>query len=120
VDYQKGEACLRTRDFPRARGFLESAVRADPRAEYQAALAWTYVIDPAGRDLPRARVLLAEAVRDPTCDRAQYVAGVVAREEGNEAEAERFFRAAVAANPRHGDALRELKTLEGRRGQRRH
>jgi curved DNA-binding protein CbpA len=119
VDYQKGEACLRTRDFPRARGFLESAVRADPRAEYQAALAWTYVIDPAGRDLPRARTILAEAVRDPTCDRAQFVAGVVAREEGNEPEAERFFRAAVAANPRHGDALRELKALEGRRSQRR-
>jgi len=117
VDYQKGEACLRTRDFPRARGFLESAVRADPRAEYQAALAWTYVIDPAGRDLPRARGLLAEAVKDLACDRAQYVAGVVAREEGAEAEAERYFRAAVAANPRHGDALRELKALEGRRGQ---
>ena len=116
VDFQKGEACLRTRDFARARGFLESAVRADPRAEYQAALAWTYVVDPVGRDLPRARGLLAEAVKDLRCDRAQYVAGVVAREEGQEAEAERHFRAAVAANPRHGDALRELKALEGRRG----
>jgi len=42
---------------------------------------------------------------------------VVAREEGAEAEAERYFRAAVAANPRHGDALRELKAVEGRRGQ---
>jgi len=47
------------------------------------------------------------------------VAGIVARDEGNEAEAERFFRAAVAANPRHVDALRELKQVEGRRAQRR-
>ncbi len=116
VDFQKGEACLRTRDYPRARGFLESAVRADPRAEYQAALAWTWVIDLAGRDLARARRILADAVKDEACDRAQYVAGVVAREEGQEAEAERFFRAAVAANPRHADAARELKALEGRRG----
>jgi Tfp pilus assembly protein PilF len=116
VDFQKGEACLRTRDYPRARGFLESAVRADPRAEYQAALAWTWVIDLGGRDLGKARKILAEAVKDEACDRAQYVAGVVAREEGQEAEAERYFRAAVAANPRHADAVRELKALEGRRG----
>ncbi len=119
VDFQKGEACIRTRDFARARGFLESAIRADGRAEYQAALAWTYVVDPAGKDLARARALAVEAAKDAACDRAQYVAGIVARDEGNEAEAERFFRAAVAANPRHVDALRELKQVEGRRAQRR-
>jgi tetratricopeptide (TPR) repeat protein len=119
VDFPKGEACIRTRDFARARGFLESAVRADGRAEYQAALAWTYVVDPAGKDLAKARALVAEAVKDARCDRAQYVAGIVARDEGNEAEAERFFRAAVAANPRHTDALRELKQVEGRRAHRR-
>ncbi|MCM2334193.1 MAG: DnaJ domain-containing protein [Anaeromyxobacteraceae bacterium] len=119
VDYQKGEACIRTRDFARARGFLESAIRADGRAEYQAALAWTYVVDPAGKDLAKARALAVEAAKEATCDRAQYVAGIVARDEGNEAEAERYFRAAVAANPRHVDALRELKQVEGRRAQRR-
>ncbi|HET9553931.1 MAG TPA: DnaJ domain-containing protein [Anaeromyxobacteraceae bacterium] len=119
IDWQKGEACLRTRDFARARGFLESAIRADPRAEYQAALAWSFVVDRAGRDLGRARAILAEALRDASCDRAMFVAGVVAREEGADAEAERHFRAAVAANPRNADALRELKLLEARRGQRR-
>jgi hypothetical protein len=119
IDFQKGEACLRTRDFARARGFLESAVRADARPEFLAALAWTYVVDPVAKDLTKARTLLAEAIKDPRCDRAQYVAGVVAREEGAEGEAERFFRAALAANPRHADALRELKVLEGRRTSRR-
>jgi len=119
VDFQKGEACIRTRDFGRARGFLESAIRADARAEYQAALAWTYLADPAAKDLAKARALASEAAKDARCDRAQYVAGVVARDEGNEAEAERYFRAAVAANPRHADALRELKQVEGRRAQRR-
>ena len=119
VDFQKGEACIRTRDFARARGFLESAIRADGRAEYQAALAWTYLVDPAGKDLAKARALAVEAAKEASCDRAQYVAGIVARDEGNEAEAERFFRAAVAVNPRHADALRELKQIEGRRAQRR-
>jgi len=117
VDFQKGEACLRTRDFARARGFLESAVRADPRAEYQAALAWTYVVDPASRDLGRAKAIALEAALDAGCDRAQFVAGVISREEGSDADAERYFRAALAANPRHADAQRELKALEGRRTQ---
>jgi tetratricopeptide (TPR) repeat protein len=119
IDFQKGEACIRTRDFTRARGFLESAVRADGRAEYRAALAWTYLADPVGKDLAKARALLGDAVKETACDRAQYVAGIVARDEGNEVEAERCFRAAVAANPRHADALRELKQAEGRRAQRR-
>jgi tetratricopeptide (TPR) repeat protein len=119
VDFQKGEACLRTRDLARARGFLESAVRADPRPEHVAALAWTWVVDPGTRDLARARALLADAVKDAACDRAQFVMGVVAREEGNEPEAERWFRAALAANPRHPEAIRELKLLEGRRAHRR-
>jgi hypothetical protein len=119
IDFQKGEACLRTRDYARARGFLESAVRADARAEYQAALAWTYLVDPAGKDLAKARAMVAEAAKDLKCDRAQYVAGIVARDEGSEGEAERFFRAALAVNPRHADALRELKLVEGRRAQRR-
>ena len=41
------------------------------------------------------------------------MAGIVAREEGSEVEAERHFRAAVAANPRHADALRELRRSRG-------
>jgi tetratricopeptide (TPR) repeat protein len=117
TDFQKGEVCLRTRDYARARGFLESAVRADPRAEYQAALAMSYLVDAAGRDVAHARTLINAALAVPGNDRVHFVAGMVAREEGNEGEAERQFRAAVVANPRHSDALRELRHLEGRRGQ---
>jgi len=119
IDSQKAEACIRTRDFARARGFLESALRSDGRAEYQAALAWTYIADTASKDLAKAKGLVADALKDQACDRARFVAGILARDEGNEAEAERFFRAAIAINPRHADAVRELRTLEGRRGQRR-
>lgn len=119
VDFQKAEACLRTRDLARARGFYESAVRADPRAEYQAALAFALIVDPQRRDRERAHTLLDEATRDPGCHRAQYVAGILARDEGDDGRAERLFRAAVAANPRHSDALRELRALEARRVDRR-
>ena len=119
VDFQKGEACIRTRDWARARGFLESAVRADPRPDYQAALAFACLADPARKDRDRARQLLAEATRDPACDRAFYVAGILARDEGDEGAAERHFRAAIKANPRNADAVRELRLAEGRRAEKR-
>jgi cytochrome c-type biogenesis protein CcmH/NrfG len=114
-----GEACLRTRDLGRARGFYEAAVRADPRPEYQAALAFVLLADPRARDRDRARGLLAEATRDAGCDRAVYVAGLLARDEGDDATAERLLRAVIRANPRHVDAVRELRALEARRIDRR-
>jgi tetratricopeptide (TPR) repeat protein len=119
VDFLKGEACLRTRDFARARGFYEAALRSDPRSEYRAALAWAYVADPACKDRERARALLDEATKDAACDRALYVAGIVARDDKDEDTAERLFRAALKANPRNADATRELRRLEARRAGRR-
>lgn len=115
LDFAKGEACLRTRDWARARGFYEAAVRADPRPEHLAALAYTLLADPRYRDLARARALLEEAVRDPRCDRGLYVAGLLARDEGDDLRAERMFRAAAAANPRAVEPLRELRALDERR-----
>jgi Tfp pilus assembly protein PilF len=119
VDFMKGEACVRTRDFARARGFLESAVRADPSAAYQAALAWAYVADPNHKDRARAKALIADALKDPACDRALFVAGILARDDGEDGTAERHFRAAVKVNPRNHEAARELRLLEGRRAERR-
>jgi curved DNA-binding protein CbpA len=119
LDFQKGEACIRTRDFTRARGFLESAVRADPRAEHQAALAWAIMNDPGARDREKARALALEAARDASCERAQYVAGIFARDAEDAGTAERFFRACLKANPKHADAQRELRLLESRRADRR-
>jgi hypothetical protein len=119
VEFQKGEACLRTRDFARARGFLESAVRVDPRPEYRATLAWAFVSDPACKDRMRARALAAEAAKDASCDRALLVAGIIARDDGDDVAAERHFRAALDANPRNAEAARELRHLEARRSQRR-
>ena len=115
VDFAKGEACLRTRDWVRARGFFEAAVRADPLPEYKASVALAIVCDPVSKDRNRARNLVEDALRTPSCDRAAYVAGILARDDGNEARAERMLRAAVAANPRNADAVRELRLLERKR-----
>jgi hypothetical protein len=115
LDFARGEACLRTRDWTRARGFHEAAVRADPRPEHLAALAYTFLADPVGRDRERARTLLADAVRGGGCARALYVSGLLARDEADEAGAERLFRAAAAADPRAPEPLRELRALDARR-----
>ena len=115
IDFQKGEACHRTRDFARARQFFEAAIQADPRSEYRAALAATIFADAKATDRGRLAEILAEATKDPACDRAHYLAGLVARQEGDEARAERAFRAAVKANPGHADAARELRRIEAAR-----
>jgi len=115
VDFQKGEACHRTRDFARARQFFEAAIQADPRAEYQVALAGTILADPRATDRGRLKELVAEAAKDPTCDRAHYLAGVLARQEGDEAAAEKAFRAAVQANAGNAEAARELRRIEAAR-----
>ena len=115
TDFAKGEACLRTRDWVKARGFLEAAVRADTQPDYQAALALAIVSDPASRDQERARTLVEEALRNPACDRAAYVAGLLARDASDDARAEKLFRAALAANPRNADAVRELRLLDRKR-----
>ncbi|HEX9049599.1 MAG TPA: DnaJ domain-containing protein, partial [Anaeromyxobacter sp.] len=119
VDFMKGDACLRTRDFSRARGFFEAAIRADRRPEYVAALAQSWLVDAAHRDKEKVRALLDEATKDPSCDRAQLVAGLLAREEGDDAAAERHFRAAAEANPRNVDAVREHRLAMARRSDRR-
>ena len=115
VDYQKGEACHRTRDYGKARLFFEAAIRGDPRAEYHAALAGTILADPRAPDRDRVKELLAEATRDPACDRGLFLAGLVARQERNDALSEKMFRAALKANPKNADAVREVRLLDGRR-----
>jgi hypothetical protein len=115
MDFVKGEACLRTRDFTRARGFYEAAVRSDPRAEYRAALALAILSDPSCKERDRARQLSAEAVKDPTCGRAAFVAGLLARDDREDARAEKHFKAALVIDPRNADAVRELRLIERKR-----
>lgn len=118
IDFQKGEACLRTRDFTRARGFYEAAVRGHPRADYQAALAWALWFDPKAPDRARAKETLAAALRDPSSDRAAYTGATIARDEGDDPQAEHLFRLALKANPGHVEAEREIRLIEARRRKR--
>jgi tetratricopeptide (TPR) repeat protein len=115
VDHAKGDACLRTGDAPRARGFFEAALRADPRPEYRASLALTFALDPQRRDLERARAILEESLREGPTSRGFHAAGVIARLEGEHRTAEDHFRKAVDLDPKNQDAAKELRALQARR-----
>ena len=114
--FQRAEACVKTHDVERARGFFEAAVRADPRPEYLAAYAALLYGTRSPADRARAKELADAALRDPGSDRAALVRGLIACDEGDLEGAERLLRRAVAANPRNADAARELRLLEARRG----
>jgi tetratricopeptide (TPR) repeat protein len=114
IDFQKGEACLRTRDLRRARAFYEAAVRADPKPEHVAALAWVLFADGDAEEKKRARQLVVQALRDPRSFRAALVAGLVARSEGQDVVAERHLRAALALDPNHAEAQRELRAVQAK------
>ncbi len=67
-------------------------------------------------EVPKAKQLMAEALKlDPNCDRAHYQLGVIARVENDMDRAERHFREAVRANPKHLEANQELRLIEMRK-----
>ncbi|HVE83953.1 MAG TPA: J domain-containing protein, partial [Myxococcales bacterium] len=115
--YKKGEVLFKKRDFSAAEEQYDRAYALDPRATYLAAKAWAIYMDPARKaEGARAKQLMNDAVtNDPLCDRGHYQLGVIARVEGDMERAERHFREAVKANPKHLEANQELRLIEMRR-----
>jgi len=63
-----------------------------------------------------AKQMMLDAIKqDPNCDRAHYQVGVIARVEGDMDRAERHFREAARANPRHLEANQELRLIDMRK-----
>lgn len=115
--FKMGEVFFRKRDFAAAVEHFERAYSADPKALYLAACAWAIYMDPQRKaEVPKAKQMMAEALkRDANCDRAHYQLGVIARVEGDMDRAERHFREAVRANPKHLEANQELRLIEMRK-----
>nr|WP_239470786.1 DnaJ domain-containing protein [Archangium violaceum] len=115
--FKMGEVFFRKRDFAGAADHFERAYNAEPKAVYLAARAWAIYMDPQRKaDIPKAKQMMAEALkRDPNCDRAHYQLGVISRVEGDMVRAERHFREAVRANPKHLEANQELRLIEMRK-----
>jgi curved DNA-binding protein CbpA len=115
--FKKGEMLFRKRDFVAAEEMYARAHELKPSAVYLAGRAWAIYMDPGRKtEIPRAKRLMAEALKmDNHNDRAHYQMGVIARVEGDMERAERHFRDAVTANPRHLEAAQELRLIEMRR-----
>ena len=115
--YKAGEAALRRREHAVAEAAFAESYRLYPRAQVLAARAWAIYMDPNRKsDAASARAMMVDALKeDPNCDRAHYQLGVIARVEGDVERAERHFREALRANPRHLEASQELRLIEMRK-----
>jgi curved DNA-binding protein CbpA len=116
-EFKKGEALFRKREFQKAEEHYVRAYGLDPKADYLAARAWAVYMDPGRKhEAARARQMLEDALKaSPSCDRAHYHLGIIARMDNDIASAERHFRDAVKANPRHLEANQELRLIEMRK-----
>jgi curved DNA-binding protein CbpA len=115
--YRAGEVALRRRDHAAAEAHFAEAYRLYPRAHVLAARAWAIYMDPNRKsDAASARAMMVDALKeDPSCDRAHYQLGVIARVEGDVERAERHFREALKSNARHLEASQELRLIEMRK-----
>jgi curved DNA-binding protein CbpA len=114
---KRGEVLLKKREFSAAEQLFIEAHQMSGSAVSMAARAWCIYMDPQRKaEVNTAKKLMSQALSlDSNCDRASYQLGVIARVEGNNDMAERFFRSAISANPRHLEANQELRLIEMRR-----
>jgi len=112
-----GDLHLKKKEYAEAEKAFARAHGLDKKGETLAAQAWAIYLDPARKaELPAVQQLLADSVKlDPKCARAHYQVGVIAKAQGDSAAAEKSFRAAVAANPRHAEASAEVRLIDIRK-----
>ncbi|MBL8950346.1 MAG: hypothetical protein JNK82_06195 [Myxococcaceae bacterium] len=112
-----GAASLKKRSYRLAEEQFARAHALDQKGDSLAAQAWAIYSDPERKtEKEKAKAMLFRALQlDEGCDRAHCQLGVIARVEGDMNRAERHFREAVRANPRHLEAQHELRLLEMRK-----
>ncbi len=115
--FKRGDLLMKKKDFAAAELEYLRAYSIDPKPVYRASQAWAIYMDPARKaEAANAKQMMAEVLRaDPTCDRAHYQLGVICRVEGEKDKAEKHFRDALRANPKHLDASQELRIIEMRK-----
>jgi len=115
--FKMGEVFFKKRDYKQAEAHFARAYAADKGANSLAAQAWSIYMDPTRKpEGPAARQMMQKALSlDANSDRANYQLGVIARVEGDMDRAEKHFREAVRANPKHLEANQELRLIEMRK-----
>jgi tetratricopeptide (TPR) repeat protein len=111
--------CLAQGDLDRAERLARGAMRARPDAGAPIALlAWIEATRPANmspEETKKRIVMLDRAVRiDPTLEQAYYWRGLLHKRIDSHSAAMGNFRRVVELNPRHLDAVRELRVYDMR------
>ncbi|NRA01236.1 MAG: response regulator [Myxococcales bacterium] len=119
VQFQKGMALLKQRNYPAALEQFDWALRLDPsEGEFEALYGWTcYLADPdAENALEKAAAHLENALRlSPNAVPPHYYAGQVQKACGDLLRAEKMFSRVLSMDPDHVEAARELRLLKMRR-----
>ena len=115
--FKMGEVFFKKRDYKQAEQHFGRSHAVDKAANSLAAQAWSIYMDPTRKpEGPAARQMMQKALTiDPNSDRAHYQLGVIGRVEGDMDRAEKHFREAVRANPKHLEANQELRLIEMRK-----
>jgi CheY-like chemotaxis protein/curved DNA-binding protein CbpA len=119
VEFQKGAAALRRKDYAEAvERFREAVARYGDEGEYHAYLGWAlWLADPqAPRRADEARGhLLRGRKLAPGSDKPYLFLGRLYKALNKDAQAEKMFQKAIALDPECLDAIRELRLIDMRR-----
>ncbi len=112
--FQKADFFIHKGNFAEAEPLAERAYELDPTEPDQVAVwAWVQANKPERREVGRYDDLLKvvdQALADaPRNERVRYVRGMILKAAGRLGDAMRDFREIAEANPRHVDAVREVR-----------
>ncbi len=117
IQFKKGEALFRKKDYAQAVSYLEPAAKADPdNGLYLVSLAWAkFNAGPAPKVKDEVTRLLQRATRlEGAKDRAWYYLGLLARTDDRIDDAVRYFESAVRLNKHLTEAVSELRVIRRR------
>lgn len=117
--FQKGMVLFRVKKYEEAQKAFAEALELNPNeAEYLLYHSWTaYKADPKATQviLHTRKNLMRAAELNPRLSLAHLYLGYIAKDEGNETEAQRRFERAIQCNPNCTEALRELRLMSMRK-----
>jgi len=117
--FQKGEIALRKREYEKARGMFDEAVKLCPdEGEFHAFLGWAmFQSDPKNEEAVRtSRDQLNQAISlNSKVDKAYLFLGYIYKAMNYREMAEHEFEKAIQCNPDCTEALRELRLINMRR-----
>ena len=116
IEFSRGELFLKNRNYAKALECYQKALEGAPNElEYQVMVAWSLFKTDPKRYEESARMLHAVLREKSDMDRALYYLGCIFKARNEFDKAESAFKKAVAANPEHIEAQRELRLATMRR-----